>query len=116
MRYREVVEMYGPNRKFEDIMEKYGTLTSAIDGAFGEEDALLDCKWKYRKRFWNGSIEIEGCSPVEIVIGRDFNAGFLSENDNVKMKYRNNVHRKDLGVVRRVLCASGLRRIVGKRG
>ncbi len=93
------VEKYEANRRFGEIVEKYGSVVDAVKSG-------LDCSGRGRGTLWSVEI-IEGEFFVNIV---QRYCGRVIVGVDAEMVYLDGVSRSCLAPVRRVLNASGLKR------
>jgi len=110
MESREVVEEYKPNRCFCKVIKKHGNLYLAIDDELNSLDKdkiddLLEYRWTFARDYCSGRVRIRG-DMINVVIE--------GEGD-VKMIYCEGARRKNLGVIRKVLGDSGLKRVIRKK-
>ena len=100
------LELYEPNRRFDEVIEKYMDIVNAISGLGNLSGKLVERKWK--------GVVGTNSGDVGIVVMQEYGRNGIVVDANVEVSY-SGVSRKDLAPIRRVLCASGLKRKVDKK-
>ena len=100
------VETYVPNRRFKEIVKEHWDIVNAISGLGNLSGKLIERKWK--------GVVGTNSGDVGIVVMQKYGYTGTVVDANVEVSYFG-VSRKDLAPIRRVLCASGLKRIIEKK-